>query len=140
MKKIITDRQNELGEWLCSRTEGQYTPNIGTYIGLEENGTLCAVVGFDNYNGASISMHVAGEGKRWINREYLWYCFYYPFEQLKVNKILGLVSSDNLDALRFDRHLGFKQEAVISNACPNGDLIILTMTKDQCKFLHIRQP
>jgi RimJ/RimL family protein N-acetyltransferase len=139
-KKIITDRQPELGKWLCDRTRGQYTPNNGMYIGLENDGDLCAVVGFDNYNGATISMHVAGKGKHWLNRDFLWFCFCYPFEQLKVKKILGLVSSNNLDAMRFDKHLGFVEEAVIKDGCPDGDLNILTMTRDQCKFLSIRRP
>jgi RimJ/RimL family protein N-acetyltransferase len=139
-KRIVTDNQNELGEWLCQRTKGQYTPNNGMYIGLEDDGVLCAVVGFDNYNGATISMHVAGEGKKWLTRDFLWFAFSYPFEQLKVKKVIGLVSSGNLDAMKFDKHLGFVEEAVIKDGCPDGDLNFLTMTREQCKFLSIRRP
>lgn len=134
MAKIVTDKQDELGHWLCSRTGGEYTGG-GSYVGLEKDGSIVAVVGYEDYNGASVRMHVAGEGRRWMTREYLWYCFYYPFEQIKVKKILGLVHSANVDAIRLDKHLGFVHEATITDAVPNGDLLILTMTKEQCRFL-----
>lgn len=125
---------------MCSRQGAHFGLNSGYYIGNEKNGKIVAVTGFDNYNGASISMHIAGDGKRWMTKEYLWFCFYYPFEQLKVKKIVGLVSSANQDAMRFDLHLGFVHEATIKDAHPDGDLNVLTMTKDQCKFLTIRRP
>lgn len=134
MKQIISEPKDILGQWLCSRTGGIYTGE-GQYIGLVENGQIIACVGFEDYNGASIRMHVAGEGKRWLTRDYLKFCFWYPFEQLKVKKIIGLVSSKNEQALRFDKHLGMVHEATIKDAAPDGDLLILTYTKEQCKFL-----
>lgn len=140
MKRVITNPQDVLGQWLCERTKGEYTPNTAQYIGLEENGEIIAVVGYDNYNGASVSMHVAGEGKRWMNREFLWYAFHYPFVEVGVNVIIGLVSSTNQAALNLDKHLGFEEACVIKNASPDGDLHILTMTREQCKFLTIRRP
>lgn len=138
--RIVTDRQDELGKWLCERNNAQYIPGQGWYIGNEKNGRLVGVVGFDNYNGASVCMHCAGEGKHWVTRDFLWFVFWYPFEQMKVNKIIGLVSSANLDAMKFDLNLGFVQEAVIKDAYRNGDMNILTMTREQCKFLAIRRP
>jgi RimJ/RimL family protein N-acetyltransferase len=56
--------------------------------------------------------------------------------QLKVNKIIGVVDSTNLDALKFDRHIGFKDEAIIKDAGKHGDLVILSMTKNNCKYLE----
>ena len=138
--KIITDRQEELGKWLCDRTGATHIPGQGWYIGNELNDRLVGVVGFDNYTGGSIAMHVAGEGKRWLTRNFLWFVFYYPFEQLKVNKIIGLVDSKNETARDFDLKLGFVQEACIKGAGRDGDLLILTMDKEQCKFLTIGRP
>ena len=130
---IICDRQDELGEWLCSRTGGKYVKGSGSYIGLERNGKIVAVVGYEDYNGASIRAHIAFEGQ--LTREFIWYGFYYPFEQLKVKKIIGLVSSNNHKALKLDKHFGYVEEAIIKDAVPDGDLHILTMTKEQCRFL-----
>ena len=108
-------------------------------IGLEEDGVLIAGVKFDNFNHASVCMHVAAvPGKRWMTREYLWTSFDYPFNQLKVRKILGLVAETNTVARRFDEHLGFSLEATIKDASPDGDLLIYSMTKDRCRFLGIK--
>lgn len=133
MKQIVQD-DLRVGHWVCERTEGEYAGGVG--IGLEENGELIAGVLFDNYNGRSISMHVAATGKRWMNKAYLFACFHYPFVHLKVKKIIGLVDSMNTDARRFDEHLGFVKEATICDAGKMNDLIIYSMTPEQCRFLR----
>ena len=130
---IVCDRQRELGEWLCKRTGGKYVEGAETYVGLETMGRITACAGYGDYNGASIRVHLAVEGK--ITPEFLWYGFYYPFEQLGVKKLIGLVSSSNVRALRLDKHFGYVHEATIKDAAPDGDLLILTMTRDQCRFL-----
>lgn len=134
MKQIILHQDATVGQWVCARAGGHYVE--GTAIGLAENGRLIAGVLFDQYNGASIAMHVAAEGKRWMTREYLWMCFHYPFEQLKVKKIIGLVGEANRAARQFDEHLGFVIDARIPDAHPDGTLLIYTMQKHQCRFLE----
>jgi RimJ/RimL family protein N-acetyltransferase len=54
-----------------------------------------------------------------------------------VNKILGLVESDNLEARRLDEHLGFHLEATLKNCAPSGDLLVYTMTREQCRWLAL---
>jgi hypothetical protein len=109
----------------------------GQTIGLvDDDYRLRAGVVYDGYNGASIQMHVAAEGKHWLNREFLWYAFHYPFEQLKVRAVIGVVPSNNAKALRFDLHLGFKEEARLRDTHPDGDLIILVMRRADCRFLE----
>ncbi|MBI3715660.1 MAG: GNAT family N-acetyltransferase [Betaproteobacteria bacterium] len=132
MKSIVVDAER-VGRWVCERTGGSYSE--GTAIGLEEDGELIAGVLYDHYNGQSIAMHVAAAGKRWMTREYLRACFAYPFLQLRVKKILGFVDSANQEARRFDEHLGFAREATIADAGKEGDLIIYSMTPEQCRFI-----
>ena len=123
-------------QWVTDRTGGKYYGGSGQGIGLVKDGQLIAGVMYDNYNIQSVQMHVAAmPGRRWMTREYLRLCFVYPFGQLAVKKIIGLVDSTNADALRFDKHLGFVEEAVIREAGKYGDLHILTMTRQQCRFL-----
>lgn len=114
-------------------TGGEYHGG-GQGIGLERDGDLIAGVLYDNFNGRSVCMHVAGVGN-WLNRGYLKRAFDYPFNQLKVGKLIGLVDSKNKAALRFDRHLGFVAEGIIKDAGRTGDLHILTMTREQCRYL-----
>ena len=139
VKRVLTGHDEIFGPWLMERINGQWFPNRGSTIGLWEDGVgPIAACLYDSHNGASIVGHLSGVGRKWMNREFLWFCFHYPFEQLKVNKILGLVESTNLEAQRLDEHLGFRLEATLKNAAPNGDLLIYSMTKDQCKWLSLR--
>jgi RimJ/RimL family protein N-acetyltransferase len=132
---IVTDSAR-VGPWVCQRTGGTWSPVDSVAVGLEKNGELVAGVTFDHFNGASLCMHVASDGsKRWLNREFLRFCFQYAFDQAKVKKVIGLVPSSNTQALRFDLHLGFSEEARIKDAHPEGDLLILTMTRPQCRWI-----
>lgn len=101
-----------------------------------EDGNLYAGVLYDHYNGRSIAMHVAGDGGHWITRDLLRAAFRYPFNELMVRKILGLVDSTNLGARKLDEHLGFQLEAVLKDAGPQGDLLLYSMTAEQCRFLE----
>jgi len=135
VKTIVWDRPAEVGRWVCSRIGGSFDASSATAIGLERDGELIAGVVFDHFNGRSISMHVAGEGGHWMTRGYAKACFGYVFNQLKVKKVIGLVDSANLAARRYDEHLGFRLESVITDAGREGDLLIYTMTAGECRWL-----
>jgi len=140
MKSVIYGQDERVLKWVEQRT------NEGTFgfgsvgLGLEEDGELVAGVAFNMYTGASISMHVAAiPGRRWMTKEFLWRSFAYPFIQLKCNRITGLVREDNLDAQRFDEHLGFKREGLLRGACLDGsNMILYGMLKDECRFLRVK--
>lgn len=104
-----------------------------------KTGKLVAVAGYDSFNGASVQMVIAVEPKG-MSRDFLWAMFDYPFNQLGVKKIIAQISQRNLKSLNFALHLGAKREATIKDACPDGDMHLLTMTKENCKFLFIRRP
>jgi RimJ/RimL family protein N-acetyltransferase len=126
-----------VGRWVCVRTGGQYIEGESTAIGVEDaNGNLCAGVLYDHFNGRSIAMHVAGDGGQWITRELLRAAFAYPFKQLGVRKVIGMVDSTNREARRLDEHLGFKLEATIKDAGPQGSLLLYSMTAEQCRYLE----
>ena len=122
-------------QWVADRTTTTYYPGSGQGIGIEKNGEIVCGVLFEGYNGQSIQIHVALDPKGRMTREWLFVLFDYAFRQLKVNKIIGVVDSTNEAALRFDKHIGFVEEAVIAGAGKHGDMHILTMTRKQCRFL-----
>jgi hypothetical protein len=140
VKRVITGQDELFGPWLMNLLNGDWFPGRGSVIGLWEDG-VGPIAGclYEGHNGASIIGHLGGLGRKWMNREYLWFCYHYPFEVLKVNKIIGLVESDNLQARKLDEHMGFTLEATLKDAAPKGDLLIYTMTKDQCKWLNLRE-
>jgi len=107
-------------------------------LGLERDGRLVAGVIYEGFNGRNVWMHVAAvPGQRWMNRQYLHYCFEYPFDELKVDRVSGYVNASNADAIRFDEHLGFQREAVLSGAAPDGgDVILYVMRRNDCRYLR----
>lgn len=145
VRKVVLGADDLVGKFVLGATGGEWTPGRGVGIGLADYAApvpkLLAGVVFDSYNKASVQMHVAAvPGARWMTRAFLWTCFHYPFEQLKVNKILGPVGSANTAARRFDEHLGFVLETALKDAHPDGDLLIYSMTRDQCRFLNLQIP
>lgn len=83
-------------------------------------------------------MHVAAEPtRRWLTRQFLQISFDYPFNQTKVRVILSPVASGNAACIRFIEHLGFTLGATLKNAHPDGDLLLYTMQREQCRWLNI---
>lgn len=114
-----------------------------TAIGLQRSGQLIAGVVYDGYTGSNIFMHVAAEpGARWMTKAYLLTCFAYPFITAGCQRITGMVAASNTQARRFDEHLGFEQEALLPQAGPDGDdLLLYVMWRDKCRFLkHLSTP
>jgi RimJ/RimL family protein N-acetyltransferase len=137
MRRLILDEPHRIGPWVCARAGGFYIPEGAYAIGLEEDGEIIAGAMYDHYYaGASVQMHVAARyGRKWLNKEYLEIGFGYPFDKLNVKKIIGVVEETNLAAIRFDEHLGFTLETRIKDGCAGGDLLVYSMTREQCRFL-----
>lgn len=131
---IITEGQLIMSKWLEAKIGYVGTPHlrcIGNYL----NDKLMGVVGYDHFNGCSIMMHSAGEGN-WLTKEMLRAVFHYPFEVCKVRMLIGLVPSGNDQALRFNSHIGFKIDTVLDGAHPDGALVLMTMTRGECRYLN----
>ena len=135
---IVTDGQAQLREWLCERIGLVPTRDL-VCIGRLGTKGLVGVVGFDQFNGASAMMHSAGEGN-WLSRDMLYACFDYPFRVCGVNMVIGLVPSGNTQALRFNKHIGFKTELVLDGAHPDGSLVLMTMRRGECRYLTRNRP
>lgn len=140
MKGRLSFDRKVLVPWANAHQKGHFSVARTAAIGLQrDDGGICAAVLFDNYRpGASLCIHVCAEGRNWLNRDLLWAVFYFPFCELKVKKLIGIVESDNAAARKFDENLGFTLEATLKDAAPNGDILLYTMTADQCRF--IREP
>ena len=140
MKTVIYGQDDKVVAWVGERIdEDDFGKAVG--IGLEEDEGLIAGVVFNLYTGPSICMHVAATpGRRWMTRDFLYRSFAYPFLQLNCNRITGLVREDNLDAQRFDEHLGFKREGLMRKAASDGtNFILYGMLKEECRWLEIKR-
>ena len=101
---------------------------------------LRAVVVYCNFQGKSCQMHIASSGSHWMTKDFLKAAFDYPFNKLKLKVIIGAVPGNNEKALKLDRHLGFVDKAYIEDAHADGDLVILAMRRENCRWLDIKCP
>jgi RimJ/RimL family protein N-acetyltransferase len=124
-----------LWKWLGDRIGIPWSTDFFC-IGRVEKDELVGVVGFNNFTGTSCYMHMAGEGGRWISREFLRAAFRYPFELLNLTMVFGVVPSGNIRALGIDRKLGFRQLIYIHGAHPDGGIHILQMKREDCRWLR----
>ena len=129
----ITNDQERIGLWFAEVMGNNYPVKEMVYIATESNGKITCATGYNCYLGASIHMHVALKGR--FTKEARWYAFHYPFIELGVNKIIAPIDEKNIKSLNIAKHFGFVTEAIIKDASPNGDLHLLTMTKEQCRYL-----
>lgn len=140
VKQVVTGWDHVFGPWLMEQTGGTWHSGRGFTIGLfdTDSGRILGATLYELYNGASLLMHCAGSGRGWLSRDFLWYAFYYPFEQLGVRKLISPIDSDNLQARKFIEHIGFILEGTLKDASPKGNLLLYTMQQQDCKWLSLK--
>lgn len=126
-----------LGPWVYARVGGHYIPGSAAAIGRIENNRIVGGILYEDNNGANVVCHIASEGRRWLDRTFLWMIFDYPFRQLGVKRMTAPVVSNNERAKRFVEKLGFEAEAILRDAHPDGDIIIYCLTAANCRWLRI---
>lgn len=130
----ITTDADWVGPWVCERAGGTWLKGRGTAIGKVLDGRLVAGVLYEDYNGPNIVCHNAFEPNS-LDKHFLGLIHQYPFIQLGVKRVTGLVSSNNKKALNLNYKLGFELEHTLKDACPDGDMHVLVMWKEKCKYL-----
>lgn len=136
-KRLVQEQHQRIAEWVAAQTGCSAEAWAGyVCLGLEDStGMLVAGVVLESYNGRNANVHVAGVGRQWLNRNMLTSFFHYCFNHLKLMRLTGLVAASNGAALVFDKHLGFRYEATLVDAAPDGDLVVLVMRREDCRYL-----
>lgn len=123
-----------VGRWVAKEAGGVFSEETSTALGLQkETGEIVAGVIYENWNKRSVVAHMAVTGR--LTRTFIGAIFRYAFAQCGVNKVILPVSSGNTKSNRFVKHLGFTEEARIRDADPDGDIIIYSLAKSECRFL-----
>ena len=125
-------------KWASEKIKGvgEFPEDTGN-IALMRDGVIIAVCVYSHYTGAGVMMNIASDGsKRWMTKQFLRACFEWPFNYLKCRRVTGLVRADQPDVVKFDEHLGFKQEGVVREGEEDGmDLVVLGMLKSECRWI-----
>lgn len=129
---IVTDKR--VVEFVCQQIGAR---DNGAFVGIgwEQDGEIVAGWIFDDFNGANIMASYAGKfyGQPYFDELHK-AVFSYPFKQLGAKRVTGFVV-DNPKSTRYALSLGGEIEFVMKNAHPKGDMAVLLMTKERCKFI-----
>jgi hypothetical protein len=138
MREIRIDSPG-VGNWIMERAHGYFTPGHDHSFSAHEahEGSWRLLGGFAcvGYFGASMTIHMAGADKRWFSRGLAAVTFDYAFNQLECRKLLAPVKSTDHDTIEMDLRAGWVVDVIIKDVLPDGDMVILSMTKDQCPWL-----
>lgn len=131
------EHENLAARILYERALVQPTNDLKSLLWYSKRGTIDWVVGYTAWIGKTVQMHVACVGEyRYTPKPLLSFAFDYPFNQRGVDIVFGIVNSLNDNVLKFDLKLGFKEKMRWGNVHDDGgDLILLEMRKENCKWI-----
>lgn len=132
---MITSDKLIVGPWVARQISGSFHAETSEAIGLERGGKIVAGVIYEQWNHRSIVCHIAVHGL--LTPTYLAAIFHYPFVHLGVSKIIAPIGESNVKSVRFVEKLGFKCEARLLDASPDGSLLLYTMGRE-CRYLGDR--
>ena len=127
-----------LAEFIRERAHVQ--PTLDTqYIAWVDPGSQSfkMVVAMNGFIGKTCQIHVAMRNDfNFTPRKLLEAVFDYTFNTAGRELLVGVVNSKNEAAMRYDKHLGFVESHRFPGVHDDGgDLVIFTMTRDQCRYL-----
>lgn len=94
-------------------------------------------IGFDSFLGKTCQIHVVNFNKKYTPRKLLFAVFDYAFNKAGVETLLGVVNSNNEDAMKYDQNLGFKEVYRLEGMHDDGgDLVLFAMKKADCRFIR----
>lgn len=127
------------GEAIARAAGCTYNPRADPVISrVSSTGVLMGGVLYQGYTGVTVCLHMAGLKPNWASRDFIWCAFDYPFNQLGCHSVFAQVPASNNEALDIDLRLGFKEIARIPDVFQDGDLRVLRMKREDCKWLAVQ--
>jgi len=105
----------------------------GAPIGMDD---VAVAVAFNGFVGRTCCMHVIVQTRETIPPRVVREAFEYAFLVANCEAVMGLVDSENQAVMRLQERLGFREIARIPNGGLEGDLIVLQMTRSECRWLR----
>lgn len=126
--KLAFGFDREIAGWVTERL-----PHVNDFgdcraIGVISGGQLIAGVVYNEYQEqyGTIAVSVAADTPRWAAKGIIRAMLHYPFQQLNVNKVWSAMMHTNERAIRFNKGLGFTQEAVLKDHFGIGQHAVIT--------------
>ena len=131
---MIVASKDRVGAWVAKKLFARFNPDEA--IGLERSGQMVAGVVYESWNGASFIVHIVVDGL--MTPAYLGAIFHYPFVHCGASKIIAPIAPSNEESIKLVTKMGFTREATLSDAHPDGDLLLYTMKPEACRYIGER--
>lgn len=99
---------------------------------------VAVAVGYNAFNGRTCAMHAVIQKPEYVTPGVVREVFEFPFYHCGVEHLIAPVEASNIDALDFDKRLGFKEICRFKEGATVGDLILLGMSKSECRWIGKR--
>lgn len=128
--------KNRLGPWICKKISMVWGPEGRECVGIVDGERILGAVLFEDYAGLSMKCHVAIANEHAPIRKLITAAARYAFIDIGVEKLVGIVNSNNKRALNFDLRIGFDACAILPRMyADGGDAVILMMERKNCVWI-----
>jgi hypothetical protein len=122
-----------IGQWVADKLGTVYSPEVSASIGLVKDENIVAGVIYENWNRRSITAHMVVSGK--LTRSFIFAIFHHAFVTCGVHKVICPVNNTNTKSNSLVKNMGFVAEGRLKDCSPDGDIILYTLQKSDCRFL-----
>jgi hypothetical protein len=129
---------NTKNEWLwaSSRAQCNFCEDTKGIVAYKDDQIVGAVI-LDSWSHNSVSIHLTIEDPLILKNGFPEEVFNYVFNTCDRGIILGATPADNLKALKFNKHIGFKEVYRVKDGYKVGvDFVIFELRKEDCRYIE----
>lgn len=117
LSQLLIGFDDPVSRWVADRIPHveDFGPSVA--IGVVNGSKMLAGIVYHDYqpDNRTIQLSMAADSPMWARRPIIAGLLKYPFEQLKAYKVWTGTPADNHAALKVNKHIGFKQEAILAH-------------------------
>lgn len=132
--RIICGEDMLMAQWAAERIPAidrvqQFGPLAALGVWDETREEIAAVIVYHDYQErfGTMQLSMAADTPRWAQKGIIRAALHYPFEQLGVQKLWTCTAASNQRALKFNRGVGFRQEAILARHYGDEHAVIMRM-------------
>lgn len=130
---LVSTPREALWAWVNTRLRLPWSEDFRA-IGIVRNDCLVGAVAYNGFVGRACFMHGAIDDTTAVTRTFREEILAYPFRDLQLECVMGLVDSTNHRQIKMARGLGFKQVDVFKGSGTGGcDLVMFRLYREEWK-------
>ena len=128
-------------QWITDRLDLLRVEGAKGIACESDSGEIYAVCMMDTWTEGSVQVHIAIDNPLCLKHyALLREVFHYIFITADRLTAVGLVNSDNIKALNFDKKIGFRELTRIKDGHSKGiDTVILELRREDCKWINLKE-